>query len=70
MLVMQFYSKTAGLQEFGAYPISASLSPYKHEEEKRPSKSLTVCGQFHQCYTCAFFRQNFGAKNYEAVFWV
>ncbi len=26
--------------------------------------------QFHQCFTCVFFAQNFGAKNYKAVFWV
>jgi len=26
--------------------------------------------QLHQCFTSAFFVQNFGAKNYKAVFWV
>jgi len=28
------------------------------------------CRQFHQRFTSAFFVQNFGAKNYEAVFLV
>jgi len=26
--------------------------------------------QFHQHFTHTFFVQNFGAKNYKAVFWV
>jgi len=26
--------------------------------------------QFHQRFMCAYFVQNFGAKNYEAGFWV
>ena len=28
------------------------------------------CSQFHQRFTSMFFVQNFGAKNYKALFWV
>jgi len=31
---------------------------------------MTTYRQFHQHCTSAFFVQNFGAKNYNAVFWV
>jgi len=30
----------------------------------------STSSQFHQYFTQTFFVQNFGAKNYKAVFWV
>ncbi len=33
-------------------------------------QSIETRCQFHQRFTHAFFVQNFGAKNYKAVFWV
>jgi len=33
-------------------------------------KANETTSQFHQCFTRTVFLQNFGAKNYKAVFWV